>query len=83
MVYDCNFSPNNEKLSVLMKIRTNQKALLVFFVLGMIAKVTQALNFSIILETSNVVKRQFSIIDMFTKLHLISHAPYSKFHMTM
>ncbi len=37
-----------------MKILTNQKALLMSFVLGMIAKVTQTLNFSIIPETSNV-----------------------------
>ena len=47
--------PNDEKLTVLMKILTNQKALLMSFVLGMIAKVTQTLNFSIIPETSNII----------------------------
>ncbi len=40
------------KLSVLIKICTNQKALVMLFLLGMIAKVPQTLNFSTIPETS-------------------------------
>ena len=57
-----NSSTKNGIRMKILTVHTNQKALLMFFVLGMIANVTYTLNFSIIPETSNVNRKSIIFV---------------------